>query len=245
MTGWALTLIAVAVAAGAVAQRVTGIGFALVSSPLLVLVAGPFEGVVLANVFCVVTAAVVLAARWRDVQWGRGLALLMPALIAVPPGAWVARRLPSAWLQVVIGALLVVALVAARARPGSLSLRDAWGHPAAVIAAGASSGFMNVTAGVGGPAIALYALGSGWRQVNFAATFQFYTLFVNGSSLLAKGGTHLPARVYLIGAVGLTVGLAAGHLLAGRVSPEQASRLVLTIALLGAGLTLLKGLFAL
>lgn len=240
MTG-ELALVALAVAAGAISQRVTGIGFALVSSPLLVLVAGPFEGVILANVFGMGTAVFVLLATWRHVDWARGVVLMIPALLAIAPGAWVARRLPSAWLEVVIGALLVVALLAARMRPEASPFR---GRGAAV-AAGATSGFMNVTAGVGGPAIVLYALGTGWRQASFAATFQFYTLFVSASSVLAKGGTHMPARVYLIGALGLVVGLTVGQLLARRISPARASRLVLTIALLGAGLTLVKGLFAL
>lgn len=244
MTGLELALIAFAVAAGAISQRVTGIGFALVSSPLLVLFAGPFEGVILANVFGLVTASVVLLATWRHVDWVRGVLLMIPALVAILPGAWVARRLPSAWLEVVIGALLVIALLAARARPHSSPFHRLRGRGAAV-AAGVTSGFMNVTAGVGGPAIVLYALGTGWAQARFAATFQFYTLFVSATSVLAKGGTHLPSRVYLVGALGLVVGLGLGQLLTRRVSAAQASRTVLMIALLGAAVTLTRGLVAL
>ena len=44
-----LLFLPLGVVAGALTQRVTGIGFALVCAPLLVLIAGPFEGVVLSN----------------------------------------------------------------------------------------------------------------------------------------------------------------------------------------------------
>jgi hypothetical protein len=40
-----VVLIGVAVMAGAIAQRVSGMGFALVVAPVLVLLIGPFDGV--------------------------------------------------------------------------------------------------------------------------------------------------------------------------------------------------------
>lgn len=234
-------LLPLAVAAGAVAQRVTGIGFALVASPLLVLTAGPFDGVVLANLLGLVVTVVVFLSSVRKVQWRRGITLAVPALLAVPPGAWVARNLPNSWLEILVGAVVLVALIAVQARPERAPFRGRFG----AVAAGASSGFMNVTAGVGGPAMVLYSIATRWEQASFAATFQFYAIFVNCASLLAKGGPQLPGSTLSTAGVGLASGLLVGHVLARRVTAAQARRAVYGLAVAGAGATLLRGLVSL
>src|SRR5660398_269749 len=82
------------VVAGAGTQRVTGLGFALVSSPLLVLVAGPFNGVLLANVLSLTVNLVVLAMTWREVEVLRAAAA---GAGAVPgPGRGLRRPAPAA-----------------------------------------------------------------------------------------------------------------------------------------------------
>jgi uncharacterized protein len=236
-----LVLLPLGVAAGAVTQRVTGIGFALVSAPLLVLVAGPFDGIILSNILGLVVSAVVLASTWRDVQWRRGLMLVLPALAAIPLGALVARAMPGPLLLVLVGSLVLVALTLVQASPRARVLRG----PGGAVTAGAASGFMNVTAGVGGPAMVLYAVSTAWEHRRFVATFQFYSVIVNLGSLLAKGPPALPARSLLVSLAALAVGLAGGELLSRRVPAERAGRAVLVLALAGAAATVAKGLIAL
>ncbi|MBM6404868.1 TSUP family transporter [Phycicoccus sp. CSK15P-2] len=236
-----LVWLPVGVLAGALTQRVTGVGFALVSAPILVLVAGPFEGVLLANLLGMVVCVVVLARTWREVEWRRGLLLAVPALVVIPAGAWVARNVPGPPLLVLVGSLVLVALAIVH-----LTRRVEVGHgPAGAVAAGATSGFMNVTAGVGGPAMVLYATSTRWDHRRFVATFQLYSVLVNGASLTAKGGIGgLDARVVLVALAALAVGLLAGDLLSRRVSAERAGRAVLALAVLGALSTVVKGLLA-
>ena len=236
-----LVLLPLGVAAGAVTQRVTGIGFALVSAPLLVLVAGPFDGIILSNILGLVVSAVVLASTWRDVQWRRGLMLVLPALAAIPLGALVARAMPGPLLLVLVGSLVLVALTLVQASPRARVLRG----PGGAVTAGAASGFMNVTAGVGGPAMVLYAVSTAWEHRRFVATFQFYAVIVNLASLLAKGSPDLPARSLLVSLAALAVGLAGGELLSRRIPAERAGRAVLVLALAGAAATVAKGLIAL
>ncbi|MEP6650701.1 MAG: sulfite exporter TauE/SafE family protein [Lapillicoccus sp.] len=183
-----LLFLPLGVVAGALTQRVTGIGFALVSAPLLVLIAGPFEGVVLSNLLGLTVSVVVFVAHWRHTEWKKGLLLAVPALIAIPLGAYVARNVPPAPLMVIIGLLVILALGAVLLSERARVLRG----PGGATVAGATSGFMNVTAGVGGPAIVLYAVSTGWEHRKFVATFQFYSIFTNLASLAAKGG--LPPR---------------------------------------------------
>jgi succinate-semialdehyde dehydrogenase/glutarate-semialdehyde dehydrogenase len=151
VTGMDAVLLGLGVFAGASTQRVTGLGFALVSSPLLVLVAGPFNGVLLSNLLALAVSLVVRGLTWRHAQWRRVLLLALPAVALVPAGAWVARHLPAPMFLVLIGVLVVSALVAVVASDRARFLRG----PGGAVTAGGLSGFMNATAGVGGPAIAL------------------------------------------------------------------------------------------
>ncbi len=236
-----LVLLPLGVVAGALTQRVTGIGFALVCAPLLVIVAGPYDGVVLANVLSLAVSVLVLATCWRDVEWTKALVLGVPALLTIPIGAWVARTMPPAALMVVIGLLVVVALGAVLLSERARILRGRQG----AVAAGAASGFMNVTAGVGGPAIVLYAVSTGWEHRRFVATFQVYSIVVNLSSLVAKGGLpRVSAAALGLSFAALAVGLAAGELLSRRVDHGLARRLAIGLALLGAVFTVVKGLVA-
>ena len=80
--------LAAATFAGAVAQRSTGMGFALLASPFLTLVLGPFEGILVANVCGTVASALNLSQVWRDVDWRRGSgARALPGVVGVVPGA--------------------------------------------------------------------------------------------------------------------------------------------------------------
>jgi uncharacterized membrane protein YfcA len=236
-----LLLLPLGVMLGALTQRVTGIGFALVCAPLLVLIAGPFEGVVLANLLSLAVSALVFATHWRDVEWRKGLLLVVPALLAIPVGAYVARTVPPAPLMVVIGLLVILALGAVVVSRNARILRGTSG----AVTAGAASGFMNVTAGVGGPAIVMYAVSTSWEHRKFVATFQVYSVFTNLASLLAKGGLHelSPAALGLSFA-GLGVGLVGGEVVARRVDHDRARQLAIGLALAGALFTVVKGIAA-
>ena len=227
-----LLFLPLGVVAGALTQRVTGIGFALVCAPLLVLIAGPFEGVVLSNLLGLTVSVVVFVTHWRDTEWKKGLLLAVPALIAIPFGAYVAKNVPPAPLMVIIGLLVIVALGAVVLSERARVLRGRGG----AVVAGASSGFMNVTAGVGGPAIVLYAVSTAWEHRKFVATFQFYSIFTNLGSLAAKGG--LPH----VTPVALAVGLVGGEILSRHIDHELARRLAIGLALGGAVFTVIKGI---
>jgi len=233
-----LVLLPLGVVAGALTQRITGIGFALVCAPLLVLIAGPFEGVVLSNLLGLAVSVVVFVTLWRDTEWLKGLLLLVPALVAIPFGAWVARNVPPAPLMVIIGSTVILALGAVVLSERARVLRGTGG----AVVAGGASGFMNVTAGVGGPAIVLYAVSTAWEHRRFVATFQFYSIFVNLASLAAKGGMPRVSPAALVISFGaLAVGLVGGEFLSRRVDHELARRVAIGLAFAGAAFTVVKG----
>ncbi len=236
--GWGvLALLGVFVFVGASAQRVTGMGFALVASPFLVLVLGPGNGVPLTIALGTVATVAVLVQVWRDVEPRTAVLLLVPALVGILPGRWVAERLPPPALAMVIGVLVIAAVLSMVASERAHVLT---GWPGAVVA-GLVSGFMNATAGVGGPAIVLYALSTKWRHEAFVATIQVYFLGLSVATLVALDPIKLPWEGWLAALVGLALGLVAGTRVARHVSADQARTAVVGLALVGAAAIVLQG----
>lgn len=238
MAAW--MLIAVGTFAGAAVQRLTGLGFGLVAGPLLVLGIGPVTGVTLANALSLIINLALVVLLARDVDWSRAALLAVPALLAIPVGAAVVRAMPAPQLSVLVGITVLLALGAVVA---SRRARVLHGHRGALVA-GAASGFMNATAAVGGPAVTVYAVSSGWSGPPFAATLQVYFATINAAALLAKGLPDVDAASALAAAVALAAGAGVGQVLARRVSFEQAFPAVVALAFLASVITVVRGLLA-
>lgn len=240
MDSWlSLALLGGIVLAGATMQRVSGMGFALVASPLLVVLLGPLDGVVVINILAIVISGSVFLTVLRQVEYRKALLLLIPAVIGTVPGAFVARLVPAPLLSTIVGLLVIVALclsfVARRA--------PLFSGRAGAIGAGLLSGFMSTTAGVGGPAISAYAIASRWPQRAFAATVQLYFCLLAGVSLAVKWSwPSLGWQEWVACGIGVVVGLVGGHLLTRHIGPRGARVLVVLCAFAGAiGITA-KGL---
>lgn len=238
-SGWAADLVLTGIIlVGASVQRLAGIGFALVAVPALVLLLGPAEGVLLANCGAGAISAVGLVGSWRDVRLAAMLPLVAAAGCTVPAGTWVAARMSEPALLVSTGALLSAAVLLVMRGARVSALRGAGG----ALAAGAASGFMNSSAGVGGPAVSLYAVNAGWTTREFVPNAQFYGVVVNIFSVAAKHPPQLTAPVWLLTAAGIAGGALIGKTLAGRIPEHRARLIVLLLALAGGLTTLGKGL---
>ncbi|KRC62099.1 hypothetical protein ASE14_10375 [Agromyces sp. Root81] len=219
-------------------------GFALIAAPALVILLGPFDGVVLVNLCAVLSSLLILPRVWRHIEWRRFGWLVVPALVGTVAGALVAARLPGPVLQLGVGVLVVVALTVSLIVTRTDHV--ATGRTPAIMA-GAASGFMNASAGVGGPALSVYAVATRWPQAGFAATAQPYFVVIGVASLVGKLGATgwaLPelepgAWPFVIGA--LLVGLGLGELLHQRI-PHHAARLaVIVIAYAGGAAAIVDG----
>ncbi|MEW2418195.1 sulfite exporter TauE/SafE family protein [Streptomyces sp. NPDC046866] len=220
-------------------QWLTGMGFALIAVPVLVLVIGPAQGVVLANCAAGVISTVGLAAGWRRVRIGAMVPLVIAAACTVPVGSWAAARLSEPVLLAGIGTLvtLAVALVIGGARiPALTGTRGA-------VTAGAVGGFMNSAAGVGGPPYSLYALNARWPIHEFVPNAQFYGIAVNVFSVAVNGVPRLSGPGWAVTVAALVTGALIGRALAPRVRDTGVRRLVLTLALAGGVSVLVKGVW--
>ncbi|HKU12278.1 MAG TPA: sulfite exporter TauE/SafE family protein [Sinomonas sp.] len=242
-------LVLVAVVLGAMAQRVAGLGFGLMVSPILVVLLGPLDGVMIVNACGASSSLLILSRVWRDVEWRRYLGLMVPGFVGIAAGAYLASHVPAAPLEIGVGLLLVVGLVVsqlvARARRRLERPIDSLGIRAV---SGFSSGLMNAAAAVGGPAVTAYAVLSRWDQRRFGATLQPYFITTGTTSLLAKAfatGGHWPALAlwqWLLVFACMILGIVVGDLLARRVAGETVRRVVIGIAYAGAALAIVNGI---
>lgn len=216
---------ALAVAVGAAAQSVSGIGFVLVCGPFLVGLLGAAEGVRLAVVLSVLVNAALLAREWRRVLWRPALLLLVPAAVATPLWRAVLRPVPPQGAALVAGLVTLggVAVVASGRRIPGVH------RPLGAAVTGVTSAGMTVAAAIGGPAAAVYADSAGWREGSARPTLQAYFLGLNLVALVTLGVRRPPPLLL----VGLLAGGALGAVLAHRVPASVARRVTLGLATAG------------
>ena len=222
---------------GSLIQRVTGMGLALVAAPFLVLLLGSVTGV---QTLQVVGLGVCLASAitlWSDVNIRLAILLLVSSCIGLIPGTLIARSLPASWLGILIGTLTLAALASiAFLRKSSLFV----GARGTGIA-GALSGFMNVTAGVGGPPIVIYANSINWNYREYLATVQLYFAGLNVLSLLARGAPDLPAAGWAVAAGSSVAGIVIGNRLSTTINESIAKKAIFAIACIGSLATVIQG----
>lgn len=238
--------VGVAVAVGAAMQRISGMGVGLIAAPVLSLLLGPVDGVLLVNLLAVINAATNTWGMRADVDWQKFAPIALAMVLGVVPGAWVVASAPTDVLLILVGALLLLALSIVTL--GKRYVPRVEGVlPAAV--SGAVGGFMNTLAGVAGPAITVYAEAARWPQKVYAATLQ--PIFLIGGSLsftvkVLSGAADITAIEPALWAATLTAlvaGIAAGTKLAPRVPSTIAHRIALGLAFLGGATALVRGLF--
>lgn len=242
MLGWPfLCLLSGIVLLGSSVQRLAGIGFGLLAAPGLVLLMGPVQGVALVNCAGIVISGVGLATTWRLVRLHTMVPLVVAAAVTVPAGAWLSQHLPEPVLLTGLGSLITVAVTLVIRGTRVTAMHGTRG----ALAAGAASGFMNSSAGVGGPALSLYAVNAGWSARDFVPNAQFYGLVVNLLSVSAKGLPRLAAPAWLLVALTMGLGIVLGSLLAARTPESRARRVILGLALGGGVVTAAKGVWLL
>lgn len=231
---------------GAIAQRIAGLGFALLISPFLVILLGAHGGVLMVNVCGLVSSSLILFRVWRDVDWGMYRWLALPAILGSIPASAAAVYLPAAPMAVTVGAVVLVALTVSLVLQRT-SLVVKGNTPKAV--AGFVSGITNAVAGVGGPAVSVYALLARWPQRPFAATLQPFFITTAVVTLTMKTlldpGQMPPFSAWSWALIVLMIvaGVYAGEKLQRFIRDDQARLAVIAIAFLGAATALAKGIY--
>jgi uncharacterized membrane protein YfcA len=237
-------LLLLAVAMGGIAQRATGMGFALASAPLAIIALGPLEGVLLMNLLGLPAAGLALFLLWRKIEWNVILPMFIPCVFGIWLGVWFLGEIDPAFLEVGIGLALLLAVIITVKSPPLPSTTSLF-IPATLT--GLSSGFLNAVASIGGPPLVVFRNLKRWSPESFTPSIQPLLITMSGGSFLLKtlsGPVPLPSYsiiswVGLIGALG--AGILLGQLISRKISLETTSKAITWLAILGSLATLIRG----
>lgn len=227
-----LALAAIAVAfLAALAQGLTGFGFALVLVPLLSLFNDPKATVAVSITLGLATKLPLLLWDWRHIQWGAIAPLTFAAFAGIALGARLALLADPRWLRlgialtVIVAATLMLANVRWRARATAL----------ATASVGFVSGLLTGSTSMGGPPVALFGVNQAWAKEslrgNLVAYFTFTSLFTTVVFVLLGGVTEEVLRLDALMLPGIAGGLILGNALYRRVEAAMLYRVVVLFVL--------------
>lgn len=244
-----LAFAAGAIVVGAFLQRVSGMGVGLVVSPALGFLIGPQVGIFATNIVTIVSAATLTVVRWRDIDWRRVAWILVAGIPGAFAGALLVRETPTAWLHIILGGSVFLALIVTFAAR-NLCERDGRSQ---LVVAGSLGGMLNCAAGVAGPVMAIYARRARWTHPSFGASLQPIFLGLGILSVVSKtmlnsigGSGELPEWWYIPIVIALVfAGALAGKWASRRIAPAQAQIVSTVLAGTGALMVLARGILGL
>ena len=234
----------VAVLIGAVGQRVIGMGWGLVVTPAIALVAGQLAAVLVVNLYGAIACLVILPTVWRDVDWRRLLWIAIPAVALMVPGLLLAKGLDTDLLRVVVGAIAIAGVVVSVAFTSAARTHDG---PVLRVATGTAIGVLNASVGMGAPAVGVYSLVSGWQDRTFVATMQPFWVLVSGAIVVVRpfvapdGSPDWPLWAWLVLAVPVVAGVLLGNRLAHLVNRTVVRAAIIGLSVLGGGALIVTG----
>ncbi len=240
---------AAALAAG-FTQGFAGFGSTVIALPLLVAVLGMRVAVPLGCLMALTINVALVGRLFGHMRRGPLTVLLLTSLPGMAVGGRLLSVAPEAWLEGLLGAMVLAFTVfAARTAPtgnddGAAPPLHAAGTPlrhVVTVAVGLVSGALGAAVGINGPPVVAWAMRQGWGRHALKATLVGYFLLA-GVGIVGAQGLHgeLTGRVLLLFCAGLpalAAGLYGGHLCFGRLDEAAFRRVLLGLfAVSGAGL---------
>ena len=238
-------LLLASVFVGAVLQRVSGIGFAMVVAPFTIIAIGPAQGVVLVQICGVTSAICVMTQVYRNVHWKTYFILLPASGVGILTGTYLVSLFPSAQAEIV-SAIIMLCMLALSVVAGHL--RQYKRNATSLTIAGGLAGSMTVLAGVGGVALTSLKQATWWDQASFVATLQPYLITLSTGTVLARVIASPQAWPVLSGPIWfailavMIIGMILGSKLAKVASATHAAHLTLLLSLIGAVSALVDGI---
>ena len=106
-----LTLAIVTLFVAAIIQRLTGMGFGLVATPVFVLQFGPTNGVLIMVLYGLFISLLMVVSGFKRIAWKPTVLLIAGGIVTAPLGAWVAMKVSEPVLLVLVGCAALIALV--------------------------------------------------------------------------------------------------------------------------------------
>ena len=234
----------IAVLIGAAGQRMIGMGWGLVVTPAIALVAGPLAAVLVVNLYGAIACVIILPKVWHEVDWRRLLWIAVPALALMVPGMLLAKGLDTDVLRVAVGVVAIVGVLITVAFTSAARTHDG---PVLRVATGTAIGVLNASVGMGAPAVGVYSLVSGWQDRTFVATMQPFWVLISGAIVVVRpfvapeGAPDWPLWAWLVVAVPVIAGVLLGNRLAHLVDRTVVRRAIIGLSVLGGAALIVTG----
>jgi uncharacterized membrane protein YfcA len=240
-----LLYLATVVLIAAYVRGFAGFGFALISVPSLALLLPPSEVVPALFLTSMGSAAHLVPRVWSNVHWRSVRWMLLGAIVATPVGVALLSAIPAAEMRI---AIAVVVLITAVLLWQGFALKVIPGR-APAFATGIASGFLNGSAGIGGPPVVLFYFSSPATGAIGRASLivYFFVLDLAGIGATAAAGL-ITAKTFLLALVilpPLMLGIWAGHRKFIATDPALFRKLVLLLLIALAVATAFKAVYEL
>jgi uncharacterized membrane protein YfcA len=220
---------------------VTGFGYSLVATPLLLLIGYELPFVVTANLALALVTRLSVAIRFRHSAWPRRVALLVGGAV---PGLWlgtlVLRAIAADTIKVAAGLVtMVAAALLARSVNAPPPRRQL---PGAAVVAGFLGGFLGASTSLNGVAPVLLLARDKAAPRSFLADLAMYFVGANAIGLLVLAAqdtlrTDALSPAFLVWLPGSIVGNWLGTTLGPRLPEVAFRRLTLAIVFIAGGVT--------
>jgi uncharacterized membrane protein YfcA len=212
----------------ATTQSITGFGFALVYAPLLAVAWEVKPAVATTATLSLVVNVLVLMQVRGHVTTPRLPGLYAGYLVGVGPGLLVLEYVSGDVLEVIVGAVVIVATTALYFQPRIDASEDTL--PIRMLA-GAASGASAASTGIGGPPVVLYMIGRETDVQRFRATLLAYFLPISIVTLaLFAAVGRIDGDVLTVSAVSvpaILIGVVLGAWMRARISADVFRRIVM------------------
>ena len=211
-----LIVAAVIVLFAAFVRATSGFGQALIATPLLTLIMGAKDAVVISIILNCITSILVLWHIRQHVDLRRAAFIGLGSIFGVPIGAFLLSTLDQQILKLVIAALVI---------PFSVLLLLGHSHRfknerLGCILAGLASGTLAASTSLGGPPVVLFLANQGLVKERFVGTLAAYFLFSGIISIIAISPLGLVTTDLLINVAALIPPLWLGSYAGIKVLPK-------------------------
>ena len=226
-----------AILLGSLVQTTAGMGFAMVSVPLLALISLDF--VPGPTIFVNLFLTVLMLKDGRATIVRQEMLCLLPAILTgTVLGAVVLAHVPLATLGVLFALLVLLAVVV------TFIVKVQCLTPSGLIIGGVAAGLMGTTSGIHGPPLAVIYQHEPIQKIRATLALVFliaYTLSLLALALAGEFNVALAVTGLLL-LPGLLLGFQLGKRVRQRVSPARARMITLAIASVSAVMLLVKSL---
>lgn len=238
-----LAIVSVIIFVAACAQMVSGFGFALMAVPLMGLAIDLKTAVVISTI-CGTASNTFQAVRGSRHCEGRLVkSLVVSSFVGMPFGVILLDRVNVEVLQVAIGCVVLMALMAVVVRPEGKAV----GGAVLEIGAGFASGVLATSTSTNGPPLVLLLRSRGLSPDRFRATINSVFSIVAVTTVVVFASTGRFTDDVVTGSLvclpGLVIGMALGSRLRGLLSVDVFWRIVLGLLVVTATSSIVSGLF--